>query len=200
MKIPPAAWARGMLVVAALGVLLMIGGSLLNQADGGDGDLTRVTAIADSSAAQNGKEKPGQSDLTQEESILESRVKTVLEKIAGVGRVEVSITLASSPQQEYAVNEKQDQREINEKDEKGGTRVTTEKNQDHQTVLLPASSQSSSSPLVVREVAPEIKGVLVVCEGASDARVREEITMALQTSLSIPSYRIKVMPRTIEGR
>lgn len=196
-KIPPATWVKVLMLIVVLGVMLMVSDSLLDQA--GENSVPSITTVLSepASAPENGS---AASALLSAEASLEKRIQSVLEQIAGVGKVDVSVSLASSPHQEYAVNVKKDQREISEKDEKGGTRMTTEENQDHQMVLVPATSQTAGSPLIVKEVTPEIKGVLVVCEGAKDARVREELTQTVQTVLDIPSYKIKVMPKTSESR
>ncbi|MDH7479479.1 MAG: hypothetical protein QHH02_05670 [Syntrophomonadaceae bacterium] len=201
-KVPFSTWIRILVLAAAAGVLLMMGGSLLEEV-GGEGSkspsLTPVVSDRPLTSAGNAREGEGDSYLLAAQTNLEQRVRAVLEQIAGVGRVEVCISLAASPQYDYAVNVKKDQREISEKDEKGGTRLTTEQNQDQQLVLLPSTSQTAGSPLIVKEVSPEIKGVLVVCEGATDARVREELTQTVQTVLNIPAYRITVMPKTTGG-
>lgn len=201
-KIPFSTWIKMLVLAAAAGALLMMGGSLLEEVEGGGGKATSMTSAAADRAlvsADNLEKGEGASYLLAAQANLEQRVRSVLEQIAGLGQVEVCISLSASPQYEYAVNVKKDQREISEKDEKGGTRLTTEQNQDQQLVLLPATNQTAGSPLIVKEVSPEIKGVLVVCEGAVDARVREELIQTVQTVLNVPAYRITVMPRNTGG-
>lgn len=135
------------------------------------------------------------SDTVSVESSLEQRLSQVLEQIEGIGEVSVSVTLAAGPEYLYAVNQKSDEREITEKDERGGTRTTTERNEDGQLVLVQQVDTGKQQPLVVKELRPTIKGVLVVAAGARDARVREELTKAVQTVLDLPAYKIKVMPK-----
>lgn len=135
------------------------------------------------------------SDVASLENWLELRLSQVLQQIDGIGDVSVSVTLASGPEYQYAVNQKTDKREITEKDERGGTRTTTERNEDGQLVLVQQVDTGKQQPLVVKEMRPLIKGVLVVATGARDARVREELTHAVQTVLDIPAYKIKVLPK-----
>lgn len=40
---------------------------------------------------------------------------------------------------------------------------------------------------------PEIRGVIVVADGAKDPRLRYELSSAVQTALGIPAYKVKVI-------
>ena len=56
-------------------------------------------------------------------------------------------------------------------------------------------SGQSESPIVLEETWPQIRGVLVVADGADDPQVRFTIAHAVQTVLQIEMYRIEVLPR-----
>ena len=45
-------------------------------------------------------------------------------------------------------------------------------------------------PLVVTTMLPDIQGVLVLCEGAADEKVCEQVTNAVTTVLGISSRRV----------
>jgi len=51
----------------------------------------------------------------------------------------------------------------------------------------------SSQPIVVKEINPEIKGVIVVAEGARNSKVKLKISEAVQTVLDVPAYRVTVL-------
>jgi len=140
------------------------------------------------------------SGVGSEEEILERRLESALQSIVGIGQVKVAISLDSGTRYEYATNLNTNQREVTERDDRGGVRSTVEKIQDQELVLMPNSQQSSSQLLLVQEIRPSIKGVLVVAEGAEDARVREELTRTVQIVLDVPAHKIKVMPGEKEGR
>lgn len=52
-----------------------------------------------------------------------------------------------------------------------------------------------NAPFVTEEKAPEVRGVLVVAEGAASARVREALSEAVSALLGIDIHKIKVYER-----
>ena len=48
---------------------------------------------------------------------------------------------------------------------------------------------------IIKEINPEIKGVIIVAEGAKDSKVKLKISRAVQTVLDIPAYRVTVYER-----
>ena len=50
-------------------------------------------------------------------------------------------------------------------------------------------------PVVLKEIYPEVKGVVVVAEGAGNAEVREKITRAVSVLMDIPVHRVQVFER-----
>lgn len=108
------------------------------------------------------------------EQSLETRLKTLLEKIDGVGEVSVLITLDRCSQQVY------------EKDEKTQTdesRSSTEK----ETVL-----SANKEPLPTAVIQPKVRGAAVVCSGANDPIVREKVTNAVAKALNIGVSKVYV--------
>lgn len=124
------------------------------------------------------------------EKELESKLQTNLLMMNGVGKVQVSVSFMTGLKNEYARNNNVTKRTNKETDKTGGTRETTEITENNQVVLPSGSSQ----PVMVMEDRPEIAGILVIAEGARDAKVREGIHSAVQTLLNIPSARITVVP------
>lgn len=127
------------------------------------------------------------------EEVLEGKLANKLSQIQGVGAVIVTITLETGPQQEYAKNIVQESRVVQEKDNAGGTRQTTEIKANEQVLM--SRESGTDRPVVAREYKPQIRGVLVVAEGASDSRVKAQLTRAVETGLGVPSYKIMVLPQ-----
>lgn len=199
-NLPLSVWLRALFVLGITGVLLLVCANFMEEKP--QPRVTDSQALPVLSSSE-GRGTSGQitaaettgTSVASNEKVLEERVQIALEQVAGVGKVTVAVSLAAGPRMEYAVNTSKDAREISEKDERGGMRVTSERNESGQLVLL-SGSQGAGSPVVVREMGPEIKGVLVIAEGASDARVREELMRAVQTVLAVPAYRIQILPRS----
>lgn len=125
------------------------------------------------------------------EEILEGKLGAVLTKVKGAGAVAVHITLENSSTQEHAKNVVKESKVIQEKDASGGIRTTTETKESEQ--ILVGKENGTDRPVIVREMKPIIKGVLVIAEGAYDSTVKANLTKAIEAGLGIPSYRITVL-------
>jgi len=125
---------------------------------------------------------------------LENELSSILGKIQGAGRVSVMITLKSGKEIIPAKDESVSDKITNEKDTSGGTRTIDEKTTDDQVVFT-SGQGGNSKPLVIKELNPEVKGVIVVAEGAKDSKVKLMISQAVQTVLDIPAYRVTVYER-----
>ena len=52
----------------------------------------------------------------------------------------------------------------------------------------------NANPLIVVEQRPEVAGVLIIAQGASDPKIKEQIFEAVKTLLSIQPSKISVVP------
>jgi stage III sporulation protein AG len=134
-------------------------------------------------------------DLTPVEEELESRLAAILGAVDGAGSVQVTVTLESGAENVYAQNVNKQDQTIDEKDVSGGNRTTNEVNEQDDLVLLQSGSSGNSSPVVVKELHPQIAGVLVLAEGANNPALKEKLIQAVETVLDIPSYRVMVLPK-----
>ncbi|NNG66777.1 stage III sporulation protein AG [Caldanaerobacter subterraneus] len=119
-------------------------------------------------------------------------LKSILSKIEGVGNVEVLITLNSDEEVVAAMDVVQSSTTTNEKDSNGTVRevVQTESNN---KIVTSQNTSGQNAPIVLKRLMPEIRGVIVVADGAKDPRLRYEISSAVQTALGIPAYKVKVI-------
>lgn len=112
---------------------------------------------------------------------IEDKLETLLGSIKNAGKINVMISIDSSPKLTIAQN-------VEEKTVTtgSGTTVTTI------TEPIIINQNGENKPLVVMETLPEIKGVIVVCEGASDVKVKLDIITAVKALLGVPSGNIEV--------
>lgn len=117
---------------------------------------------------------------------LEKKITNVVSKIQGAGDVTAMLTLESSLEIVYAesTNEK------NNSTISGGS-TTTSTNSSSETIVI--KNNGDNSPLVVKEILPKIKGVVIVCDGAKDVKLKMEIVQAVKALLGIPSDNIQVL-------
>lgn len=123
---------------------------------------------------------------------LEEELAGILSKIAGVGKVSVMITYESGKELVTQKDKSITDKVTDEKDNAGGTRIINESSVSEKTVMVNQQG-GSSEPLIVKEINPQIRGVIVVAEGAWDSKVKRKISQAVQTVLDIPAYRVTVL-------
>ncbi|HHX51193.1 MAG TPA: stage III sporulation protein AG, partial [Clostridia bacterium] len=86
-------------------------------------------------------------------------------------------------------------RTIDEKDQGGGSRDTTENNSTGQIVLLKSGQAGKEQPVIIQEERPAIRGILVVADGAKDPLIRKKLLRAVETVLDLDVHRISVFSR-----
>ena len=176
---------------ALLGIALM----LLGGAGSGDQTAETDRAPAGGQADRYGETtnfSTVNSLMTAEEKQIATELQRMLEQISGAGRVEVTIQLATSTHNDYAINSDTGLKTTMEEDQNGGVRRITE-NTGSSIVVITGSSQGLEKPVIKREVAPEVAGVLVVAEGAREPVVKADLFRAVQVALGIQPHKIVVM-------
>lgn len=118
-----------------------------------------------------------------------AELESILSQIEGAGKVDVSVTLASSGLKTYAVNVREENRQSEEKDQQGVNKISAEETVTHDLAV------SSGDALLVEEKNPDILGVLVVADGARISEVKEKLSNATATLLNIPLHKVTVLPR-----
>lgn len=173
---------RYLFVLILIGVFFMLIGNLFNT--------NPKTEVLNSSNSN----KQQQSEISSSgEEKLARKLEEVLSQIAGVGSVSVNITLESGPEYIYARDDDNSTKEIIETDKSGGTRETKQQQQRSQIVVL--NQGGTSEAVIKRKVQPQIKGVLVVAEGAGNSQIKANLIAAVKVGLGIESYKIKVLAK-----
>ena len=155
--------------------------------------LSRIFTLGDNAPAQTSG-TPKVEALESFEVQIQKELESILGKMSGVGKVNVMVTLENGPETIYSQNYTENNRESNEQDSQGGTRTTVDYNRTGQLVI--ARSGGSEAPVVVKEIMPKVRGVLVVCENGANPKVRLAVTKAIQSVLDVPAYKISV----VEGK
>ena len=112
---------------------------------------------------------------------MEARLTSILSQIEGVGQVAINIFLESSMEYEYAVNTNNDQTVVSEQAQDGSTRTTNDTREEAQ-VVMKSLSQGKNEPVVIKEIRPEVAGVMVVAEGANDILIRKKLVRVCKLS------------------
>ncbi len=129
------------------------------------------------------------------ESHLEHRLEEILRQVEGAGRVSVKVTFATGRMYDYAENASREESTTREHDGEGVRRETTEVRTTGEVVTTQDRGSGYAVPVVRNVLEPRVQGVLVVSDGARDARVRSALSDAVATLLDIPPHRVAVLPR-----
>ena len=203
---------RSLLILILTGVLILViawpvsdGSSGAGDSSGGNnGSLGQDSVSSGSSGSENGGSdtvsvlnggSPG-SDQTLEEyvALLEERLTELLSNISGAGKVQVMITARATREKVVEKDVTQSSARVSESDSNGGTRVTDESSYSETSLYTGSTSgQGSGEPYVVKELVPEIEGVVVAAQGAEDEYVIDEITQAVSVLFDLPVHKIKVV-------
>ena len=138
---------------------------------------SNVSAAKEKTDAASG----GEATLTEN---LETRLADILGEIEGAGEVKVMITYAGTGDKITA--------------ETTNTHTTTTNGSTSSTTTTTTTSSpvlSGSDVVILQEKMPEIKGVIVVAEGASDMKVKLKLMQATATVLGINANSIQIFTR-----
>lgn len=106
---------------------------------------------------------------------LENKLENVITSLKGVGETEVVITLEKGFEYSYQTEEET-------RTSANGTSITTSN-----LVLV------DGQPVIIEEIYPVIKGIVVIAEGSSDVAIRLDIINLIQTMIDINTSQIKIM-------
>lgn len=152
-----------------------------------DGEKKKTQEI---STQEQATSEGGTQDGIYEKKI-ERRLTEVLEKIDGVGKVEVMITLKDNGE---SVVEKDvtTSSQSTKEGENSSARNITESQSQEETVFS-GQQGSGQQPFISKEVTPQIEGILVVAEGGGDSVVVKNISDAVLALFPVEAHKIKVV-------
>ena len=129
-------------------------------------------------------------ELEKYRSALSEELGNMLASMNGVGRTKVMITIGGTARNVYATDTDVNGRETSRKsgDDENGDRQSNEK----KTCIVIRQRDGSEKALSVGQLMPEIKGVLVECDGGDDEDVRKRVTDAVKAALDIGDRHICV--------
>lgn len=132
-------------------------------------------------------------DITEYRQMLERDMSEALSRMYGAGEVRVTISFENSGELVLATD-----RQSNEERNREGVDGTGRNNyriSHEDRIVLHGSRNQATTPIVIRENAPQVSGVLIVAEGANDERIRLELHQAARAVLGAPAHRIQVVAK-----
>ncbi|HBN85852.1 MAG TPA: hypothetical protein DDZ89_18650 [Clostridiales bacterium] len=116
-----------------------------------------------------------------------NNLEAILSEVKGVGKVKVMITYKNSGTNVYAkdVNQTVD----SEEQKSGDGKTVTRKNEDIESSVV---FTGQKVPIIEDKMTADVKGVLVVAQGADDPVVRTQILHAVQVLTGVEVHNIAV--------
>ncbi|MCM1186147.1 MAG: stage III sporulation protein AG [Lachnoclostridium sp.] len=150
-----------------------------------------LNAIKDSSKTQG--ELYTYTDFSEDayRKKLERELEEILSNAYGVGKVRAMITLSASPEIVIEKDNTYSRSQTNETDSEGGSRIITQTEEQESTVYKAEGSENI--PYVVKTLFPQVKGVVVVAQGAGKGSVDKNITEIVQALFDLEANEVKVV-------
>ena len=129
-------------------------------------------------------------EYNEEERVLqddEARLEYILSKINGVGEVHVMITYETGKEIVPAVDIQENIQTKEEKTQNGQIIYDTSKDSSQNIVTV-----NNSDMLVLKEIKPKVKGVIIVAEGADNLVIKNDIINATSAVFNIMVDKIVV--------
>ena len=172
---------RILLAVGLLGIALLV------FSDGKSNDAGSVSANAAEETRFYGASGYDYEEYT---SRLEARLTELISSVRGAGRAKVMITLECGTEYVYASQQKTTSA-VSENSDPGGRSSRDEKRSGEENLIL-IDAGRGEEPLILKEITPTVAGVVVLCSGADDVNVRQQIINVVTTALGTSSNRVCV--------
>ncbi len=117
---------------------------------------------------------------------LEKELGDILSEIDGAGKCSVMITMDCGIETIYATEQESSQ----QSSDKGESR-----DESVNYVILGTSSNGKQA-LVIKEIQPKVRGIIIVCEGGGNSKVKMNIINAVSSAFDISSTKISVQKMT----
>lgn len=121
---------------------------------------------------------------------LEKRLESIISSISNAGKTEVMVTLSGSTHYIYQIDRKTS---ADNDLENGG--IMKESASDEENTVIVKNSSGDEIPVLKHTSSPDIRGVLVICEGGERADVKENVSKAVKALLGISSNKICVLKK-----
>ncbi len=173
--------ALGIIVILGLvGIFLIFISSYINP------DTASVTDTDENQEDST----PTSTELESYRSSISEELGNMLASMDGVGKTKVMVTLEGTVRNVYATDVDVNGRETSRKN--GENEDADKQNTEKKSCIVIRQNDGSEKALTIGQLMPQIKGVLVVCEGGDDDSTKERIIDAVSAALDISETHICV--------
>ena len=163
-----------LLVIGIVGLLMMMLSSLT------DGNIKQPKSCDDR-----------QFSISMYEEKLEKRLLDIVEKVNGVGKAKIMVTLENGVEYIYAQEKREKKDKIDDYQGKIPLK-TQERNDEEKKLMVVDGPNGKKQALIKTELQPKVKGVVIVCQGGNNPLLNQHVINLITTVLNIPSTRVYV--------
>lgn len=166
-------------VIGIAGIGLIFLSSMLGKKSSGtqtDNSLTSVSVVEDASSYRE---------------MLCEELGNMIASIEGAGRTKVMVTIDGTTRKLYATDNDIQKKENLQKN--SSAENEDRQNSEKRSCIVIRSGNGTEQALVVGELMPNIKGVLVVCDGGGSNEISDRIKKAVSAALNIPESHISIV-------
>ncbi len=158
--------------------------------------LIYITSAAPKTSKTDDKTKtaPTNTEYAVSERELERRLESILSSISGAGNVRVMITYDTTSQMVPALST--DTQKNGSESNDGLNSYSQAESSSPATV----SGSGGNSPIIITEILPKIRGVIVIAEGAANISIRLNLQYAVQTVLGIDASCVEVFEMGVNSK
>ncbi|MCL6453194.1 MAG: hypothetical protein K6T78_06130 [Alicyclobacillus sp.] len=187
---------KWLVMLAVLGVVLILFGTLWNRANPSIPTLSSARQ-AGTSSAEAAANQPASAlgtgstadPVLAMEQAYDQQLTAIIDQLAGVQGAVVMVTLDSTNQLEVANDSR-----TTTQTQRTSSGTSSQTSQDN-SVYTERQADGSSVPFVTAQQAPVVRGVLVLVDADDFAVARAEIIDAIGHVLDVPAYKISVQPK-----
>lgn len=168
-----------LIIIGILGLLLVLLSSFNDSKPKENKSTTEIETLSNSN---NDKEYVNS---------MESRLENILSDMLGGTNVNVMITLESGSRFVYANEVKSDSGTKDYQDQQ----KMEQSDSNQQTYVIMKNSEGAEQALLITEIMPKIRGVVVVCDSGQSEYVSTAVRTAVQSALDITAEKICIIGR-----
>lgn len=174
-----------LLIALVIGLTLLVFSNYLKPNENKEDNITVTTQ------SLNNTDEITYSYGESYEKKLETRLEEALSYVEGAGKVKVMVKLSHSSEIVLSQDKNLSENTISEDDGEGGLRETKNYSEEVKNIII--TEGGSQRPLVLKEIEPQIEGVIIVCEGGGVATIKDQLMRAVTTVLGIEINKVEVL-------
>lgn len=184
---------RYVIAIGLIGLLFIIFSNLFSTNNNNNEQVQLAIEKEDNAEVHTDEDLLLTTNVTEIEKKYELDLEKMLNSIQGVSSADVMVNLSSTNVKVYEKNKSIARQSTEENDKSGGERIVEDETEDSEVVFVREGDREV--PLLMQTNKPDVKGVLIIAQGAEHVEIKKLIVESVARVLDVPTHRISVMPK-----